>query len=203
MLQERWGQAWGWGHPASDRSGNVCLGIFVQGSGPPRAGKNLSLGTWRGPPSSGGGPMLLGQQVSVKQLFLSDTPALHPGMSTSQPKTVAGVPCPSGVQSPFFLSSLVNWGRGAGADTEPEMETEGQFGFSLPPFSAVTPLRTMSRPTQAGTGHPSEYSTPPTPLTGSTHGGPGWKVSADKSQPMASPHTMGTVLTGAWPEGPF
>lgn len=95
MLPERWGRAWGWGHPASDKSGNVGLGIFVQGSGPPCAGKNLILGMWRGPPSRGDGPMLLGQQVSVKQPFLSDTPALHPGMSTSQPKTVAGVPCPT------------------------------------------------------------------------------------------------------------
>ena len=59
-LQEWWGQVWGWGDPASDRSGNVCLGIFVQGSSHPHAGKNLSLGTWRGPPSSGGGPMLSG-----------------------------------------------------------------------------------------------------------------------------------------------
>lgn len=149
-------------------------------------------------------PCFPGQRVSVKQPFLSDTPALHLGMSASQPKTVAGVPCPTrGAITPFFLSSPVNWGRGAGTDVEPEMETEGQSGFSLPPFSAVTLLRTMSRPTQAGTGHPSEYSTPPTPLTGSTYGDTGWKVSADKSQPMASPHAMGTVLTGAWPEGPF
>ena len=73
---------------------------------------------------------------SFKQPFLSDTAALRPGMSASQPKTVAGVPCPTRVAvTPFFLSSPVNWERGAGADVEPEMETEGQFGFSLPPFS--------------------------------------------------------------------
>ena len=46
------------GDPASDRAGDVCLGIFIQGSGPPGARKNLRLGTWRGPPSSGSGPML-------------------------------------------------------------------------------------------------------------------------------------------------
>lgn len=91
-------------------------------------------------PPVGVAPCFPGQRVSVKQPFLSDTAALRPGMSASQPKTVAGVPCPTRVAvTPFFLSSPVNWERGAGADVEPEMETEGQFGFSLPPFSAVTP----------------------------------------------------------------
>lgn len=44
---------------------------------------------------------------------------------------------------------------------ELEIETKGKFLFFLPPSSAVTLLRTMSRLTQAGTGHPSEYTPGP------------------------------------------
>lgn len=115
-------------------------GYLFRAAAPLVLGRTLAWAHGGVLPPVGVAPCFPGQQVSVKQPFLSDTPALHPGMSASQPKTVAGVPCPTRVAvTPFFLSSPMNWERGAGADVEPEMETEGQFRFSLLPFSAVTP----------------------------------------------------------------
>lgn len=95
----------------------------------------------------------LGLQVSARQSFLTDPPATNPGT----PGPSLGLGCNSlslqELHPSFFLLLESCELYVTGASVEPKINSDSFF-------SAVTLLRIMSRPTQDGTGHPSEY-TPP------------------------------------------
>lgn len=99
-----------------------------------------------------------------------------------------GAPCaPQGYLPPFSLPVLgaLEGGCREGA--------RGHFLILPSPFSAVTPLRTMSRPTQDGTGHPSEYTPGLQAPCQRTLSGTRWEISPDRSQAHGSSPPKGRL----------